>query len=127
MRAPPEPRTFRITRADLAAYAEASGDHNPIHRDDEVARSVGLPGVIAHGMFTLALVARYLAESGVASEDVLELGGKFTKPVPVPPEGTEVQIAATRRGDDDRHLVVEVTAQGERVFGPRGVRVSLRG
>ena len=51
-----EPKTFTITRADLVAYADASGDHNPIHQDDDVARSVGLPGVIAHGMYTLALV-----------------------------------------------------------------------
>ena len=53
-----EPRTFRVTRADLVAYANASGDQNPIHQDEEVARSVGLPGVIAHGMFTMALVGQ---------------------------------------------------------------------
>ena len=51
-------QTFTITRADLVRYAEASGDHNPIHQDEEVARSVGLPGVIAHGMYTMALAAR---------------------------------------------------------------------
>jgi len=50
-----ETRTFTVTRADLVAYADASGDHNPIHQDEDVARSVGLPGVIAHGMYTLAL------------------------------------------------------------------------
>ncbi|MGB0101289.1 MAG: MaoC/PaaZ C-terminal domain-containing protein, partial [Nocardioides sp.] len=51
-------RTFTITRADLVRYAEASGDHNPIHQDEAVALSVGLPGVIAHGMYTMALAAR---------------------------------------------------------------------
>ena len=57
-----EPKSFTVTRADLVAYADASGDHNPIHQDEEVARSVGLPGVIAHGMYTLALVGRAVAE-----------------------------------------------------------------
>ena len=56
------PKTFTVTRADLVAYADASGDQNPIHQDEEVARSVGLPGVIAHGMYTLALVGRAVAE-----------------------------------------------------------------
>ena len=56
-----EPLTFTVTRADLVAYAEASGDHNPIHQDEEVARSVGLPGVIAHGMYTLALVVAMMS------------------------------------------------------------------
>src|SRR5438034_925599 len=51
-------RTFRITRTDLVRYAGASGDYNPIHWSDRVATSVGLPGVIAHGMYTMALVAR---------------------------------------------------------------------
>lgn len=46
----------------IAAYAEASGDHNPIHLDDEVARSVGLPGVIAHGMLQMGLLARVAGE-----------------------------------------------------------------
>ena len=87
-----ETRTYSVTRADLVAYAAASGDHNPIHQDEEIARSVGLPGVIAHGMFTLALVARYLGECGVATGDVSELGGKFVKPVVVPAEGAEVTM-----------------------------------
>ena len=55
-------RTFLVTRADLVAYANASGDQNPIHQDEQVARSVGLPGVIAHGMFTMALVGRAVEE-----------------------------------------------------------------
>ncbi len=55
-----EPQTFTIRRADLVRYAGASGDFNPIHWSDRVAKSVGLPGVIAHGMFTMALAARAL-------------------------------------------------------------------
>ena len=53
-------QTYTVTRADLVRYAGASGDFNPIHWSDRVATSVGLPGVIAHGMYTLALAARAL-------------------------------------------------------------------
>ncbi len=127
-----EPRTYRITRADLVAYAAASGDHNPIHQDEDLARSVGLPGVIAHGMFTLALVGRYLAECGVAQDDVLELGGKFVKPVVVPADGVEVSMSAVRRtsGDPDATgsvISVAVRCDDASVFGPRGAQARLRG
>ena len=67
---------------------------NPIHQDPEVARSVGLPDVIAHGMFTLALAARYVDELLGEPGRIAELGAKFTKPVVVPEDGTEVD----RRG-----------------------------
>ena len=122
-----ETRTYAVARADLVAYAAASGDHNPIHQDEEVARSVGLPGVIAHGMFTLALVARYLGECGVATEDVAELGGKFVKPVVVPAEGAEVTMTGSARIDGDATVVaVEVLCEGAKVFGPRGAQARLR-
>jgi hypothetical protein len=58
-----ETQRYDVTRADLVAYAGASGDHNPIHQDEAVATAVGLPGVIAHGMFTLALAARAVGTS----------------------------------------------------------------
>ena len=96
------PTTYAVTRADLVAYAEASGDHNPIHQDPEVARSVGLPDVIAHGMFTLALAARYVDEQLGEPGRIAELGAKFTRPVVVPPDGTEVRIAGEWR--DERTL-----------------------
>jgi acyl dehydratase len=123
-----EPRSYRVTRADLVAYAEASGDHNPIHQDEEIARSVGLPGVITHGMFTLALVARYLHECGVAHADVVELGGKFVKPVLVPIDGAEVSMSGSLRSQDDQPtVVVEVLCGDAKVFGPRGAQARLRG
>lgn len=122
------PRTFPVTRADLIAYAEASGDHNPIHQDEEVALRVGLPGVIAHGMFTLALVARYLREQGVPAEEVLEIGAKFVKPVVVPADGAEVSMSAvTQASESGTEVTVEVLCDGVRIFGPRGARVRLRG
>jgi acyl dehydratase len=57
--------THRVTfdRDQIAAYAQASGDHNPIHLDDDSARSVGLPGVIAHGMLQMGIMATVAAEA----------------------------------------------------------------
>ncbi|HVC99765.1 MAG TPA: MaoC/PaaZ C-terminal domain-containing protein [Candidatus Dormibacteraeota bacterium] len=55
-----EPFTWRVTREQIAAYAEASGDHNPIHLDDHAARAAGLPGVIAHGMLGMAQLANFV-------------------------------------------------------------------
>jgi acyl dehydratase len=108
-------RTYRITRADLVAYAEASGDHNPIHQDDAVARSVGLPGVIAHGMYTLALAARYLDEELGEPGRIAQIGAKFTRPVVVPEEGTEVVVSGELR--DDQTVLLTVTCEGEKVLG----------
>jgi acyl dehydratase len=69
----PEQR-YRVTRADLVRYAGASGDFNPIHWSDRVATSVGLPGVIAHGMYTMALAARALDNGAGTPGQVRELG-----------------------------------------------------
>ena len=82
-------KVFTVTRADLVRYAAASGDHNPIHQDEDVARSVGLPGVITHGMYTMALAARAVAEWYPAAE-LVSLGGKFTAPVVVPAAPAEI-------------------------------------
>jgi acyl dehydratase len=118
------PRTFAITRADLVAYAEAAGDPNPIHQDEEVARSVGLPGVIAHGMLTLGLVGRAVDE-WTGGAEVVELGCKFTQPVVVPAEGAaEVVVAGTVKtvADGLVTLALEVTCDGTKVLGmPRAV------
>ncbi len=117
-------RTFTVTRADLVAYAAASGDHNPIHQDEDVARSVGLPGVIAHGMYTLALVGRAVAEWTDGAE-VVDLGAKFTSPVVVPAEGgAEVRVAGTVKSVADglATLALEVTCDGQKVLGmPKAV------
>jgi acyl dehydratase len=113
-----EPRVFRVTREDLRAYAEASGDHNPIHQHDDVARSVGLPGVIAHGMFTMALAARYVEEWAGSRGQVVTIGTKFTKPVPVPAEGAEVEISGTcEQQGEERVVTLTVTCNGEQVLG----------
>ena len=73
-------QTYAVRRSDLIKYAGASGDFNPIHWSDRVATSVGLPGVIAHGMFTMALAARAVA-TWTDDAEVVEIGCKFTNPV----------------------------------------------
>ncbi|WP_232680645.1 MaoC/PaaZ C-terminal domain-containing protein [Nocardioides sp. R-C-SC26] len=118
------PRTFAVTRADLVAYAHASGDQNPIHQDEQVALAVGLPGVIAHGMLTLGLVARAVEEWTDATP-VLELGAKFTQPVVVPAEGAaEVAVTGTVKAVAEGRLTLalEVTCGGHKVLGmPKAV------
>jgi acyl dehydratase len=88
---------YAVTRADLVRYAGASGDFNPIHWSDRVAVSVGLPGVIAHGMYTLALASRAVVAWAGGADRVVELGGRFTKPVEVPDDdiGTTVRVSGT--------------------------------
>lgn len=119
-------QTYRVTRADLVRYAGASGDFNPIHWSDRVARSVGLPGVIAHGMFTMALAARALDTWAGEPGRVLELGCKFTRPVVVPDdeEGVAVQVGGTVKNltEDGVHIALEVTSGGEKILGmPKAV------
>jgi acyl dehydratase len=115
------PQTFRVTRADLVRYAGASGDFNPIHWSERFATGVGLPGVIAHGMFTMALVGRAVTAFAGAPDAVVEFSVRFSRPVPVPDtdEGTEVVVAATVKGTtDEGHLRIALTAtcQGEKVL-----------
>jgi acyl dehydratase len=117
-------QTFTITRADLVRYAGASGDHNPIHQDDSVATSVGLPGVIAHGMYTLALAARAVT-AWFPDAEVVSFGCKFTNPVVVPAEGgVELEVAGEVKATDDALTTVAltVTCDGQKVLGmPRAV------
>jgi len=117
---------YAVTRADLVRYAGASGDRNPIHWSDRVAGSVGLPGVIAHGMYTLALAARAADTWAGGPGRVSELGAKFTKPVIVPDDdtGALVQVTGTVRSVEGSTvtLALEVTCDGQRVLGlPRAV------
>src|SRR4051794_41592250 len=88
-------RGFRVTRADLVRYAGASGDFNPIHWSDRIATSVGLPGVIAHGMYTFALASRAVADWAGGGSAVVTVTGRFTRPVVVPDddEGAEITVA----------------------------------
>ncbi len=120
-----EPRTFVVRRADLVRYAGASGDFNPIHWSDRVATSVGLPGVIAHGMFTMALAARAV-DGWTGGAEVVELGCKFTNPVVVPDDddGVEVVVGGTVKAVADglATIALEVTCGELKVLGmPKAV------
>jgi acyl dehydratase len=116
------PYTFRVTRADLVRYAGASGDFNPIHWSDRVATKVGLPGVIAHGMYTMALAGQAVLGWSGDPAAVVEYSVRFTKPVVVPDddEGTEVTVSAVVKAldaDGSATLDLTVTCGGDKVLG----------
>ena len=105
------PQSFPVQRVNLVMYAGASGDFNPIHWNERFATSVGLPNVIAHGMFTMAEAARVVTDWAGDPGAVEEYGVRFTRPVVVP--------------DDGRGATVEVTAKiGAKLEGNR-VQVDL--
>lgn len=103
---------FTITRADLVRYAGASGDFNPIHWNERFARSVGLPDVIAHGMFTMASAIRVVTDWAGDPGAVVEYGVRFTRPVVVPdPGGTVLRVEGTVRAvREDGSAEVDLTA-----------------
>ena len=86
-------KSYAINRELLIAYANASGDQNPIHQDEAFAKSVGLSDVIAHGMLTMALAGKYLSDIS-GSEKVVEFSARFIKPVIVP-AGIDVSLSVT--------------------------------
>ncbi|MDQ2812386.1 MAG: MaoC family dehydratase [Actinomycetota bacterium] len=109
------PSQYQVTRRDLVRYAGASGDFNVIHWNERIAKSVGLPDVIAHGMLTMALAGRFVAEWADDPGAVTEFGVRFSSPVVVPDDdkGALVEISGVVTGKvDDGHLVtVDVTAR----------------
>jgi acyl dehydratase len=114
-------QVFRITRADLVRYAGASGDFNPIHWNERVATEVGLPNVIAHGMFTMALAARAVTEWTGDPGALVEYQVRFGRPVVVPDdgEGAELTVRGTVAAllDEGRARVdLTVTSGGEKVL-----------
>jgi acyl dehydratase len=126
-------REFRVTRTDLIRYAGASGDFNPIHWSDRVAKDVGLPTVIGHGMLTMALAARLLTDWAGDPGAVVEYGARFSRPVVVPDDADGVivtvsGVVANVRDDGlvDVELTVKVAdqkmlTQARAVVRPRGV------
>src|SRR5580698_8084188 len=88
-------KTYQLTRDSLVRYAGASGDFNPIHYRDDVARSVGLDGVLAHGMLTMGIAVQPVVEWLGARGSILDYQVRFTKPVPVDPtDGATVTVVA---------------------------------
>ena len=101
-----------MRRLDLVRYCGASGDFNVIHWNERVAPSVGLPDVIAHGMFTMAIAVRVVTDWAGDPGAVVDYGVRFTRPVPVP--------------DDDEGATVEVTARSPRCSRTSGCASTSR-
>lgn len=116
------PQTYPITRADLVRYAGASGDFNPIHWSDRTATAVGLPGVIAHGMLTMALASRAVTTwVGGDSGAIADYYVRFARPVVVPDDdtGTELTVSGVvKRVGEDGLAQIDITAvcAGEKVL-----------
>ena len=127
------PLEVRVTRADLVRYAGASGDFNPIHWSDRVATAVGLPGVIAHGMLTMALAGRLITEWAGDPGALIEYRVRFTRPVVVPDDdqGATVtftgQITGVADDPSGRIAKVLITARcdGQTVLGKAVATVRL--
>jgi len=110
------PRQYQVTRGDLVRYAGASGDFNVIHWNERVAKSVGLPNVIAHGMLTMALAGRFLTEWAGDPGAVAEFGVRFSAPVVVPDDdkGATVEVAGTVTAKlEGNRVAVDVTARSD--------------
>ncbi len=121
----------RVTRGQLVRYAGASGDFNPIHWNERVARDVGLPDVIAHGMLTMALAGRLVTDWVGDPTAVREFGVRFTRPVVVPDEDAGAEVVFTgvvgALDADTRTARVDITAmfQGQTVLGRARASVTL--
>jgi len=121
------PHTFIINRKKLVIYAEASGDHNPIHLNEKIAKSVGLENVIAHGMYTMGLAGQYVsAISG--SANVKEFSARFTKPVVVPAD-TDVELVlsatVTEVNPDSIRLEISAVCNEVKVLGMAKALIAL--
>jgi acyl dehydratase len=123
-------QVFPVTRADLVRYAGASGDFNALHWNERVATEVGLPGVIAHGMFTMALASRVVGRWVGDPGALVEYHVRFGRPVLVPDDDTggEVtvrgRVAALLEGDRAR-IDLTVTSRGEKVLSLARAIVAL--
>jgi acyl dehydratase len=124
------PLEVRVTRADLVRYAGASLDFNPIHWNDKLAGEVGLPGVIAHGMLTMALAGRFVTAWLDDPSAVVEYSARFVRPVVVPNDDVGALVELTgkvRDVRDDGTARVDVTAKfaGKAVLGKAVMVVRL--
>jgi acyl dehydratase len=110
-----ESRSYQVTRLDLVRYAGASGDFNVIHWSERIAKSVGLPNVIAHGMYTMAQAAKYVTElAGGDPGAVEEFGVRFSSMVVVPDddEGTTIEVSGTVAEQlEGNRVAVDITAR----------------
>ena len=123
-------KKYQITRDSLVRYAGASGDFNPIHYRDDVALSVGLPGVLAHGMLTMGISIQPIADWVGDSAKIVDYGVRFTKPVVVPASGyAEIEVCAKVGALDEEttRVRVDITTsfEGNTVLGKAQAWVQL--
>ncbi|MFD8610518.1 MaoC family dehydratase [Streptomyces sp. NPDC059631] len=123
-------RTFPVTRATLVQYAGASGDFNPIHWNEKFAKEVGLPDVIAHGMFTMAEAIRVVTDWAGDPGAVVQYGVRFTKPVVVlnDDKGARIDVVGKVAAKlDDNTVRIDLTAlcEGQKVLGRSQALVRL--
>ena len=124
------PLTVTFKRDDLVRYAGASGDFNSIHWSDRMAAALGLPGVIAHGMLTMASAVRVVTDWLDDPADLVEYGVRFTKPVVVPDDdkGGSVTFSAKVDKITDGLAEIDITAIAgeEKVLGRAKAVVRVR-
>ena len=123
-------QTTRVTRADLVRYAGASGDFNVIHWNERMAREVGLPDVIAHGMLTAGLAARAVTSWAGDPAAVVDYHVRFSRPVVVPDDDLGAELTVRGRVasllDDGRVRVdLTVTSGGDKVLSLARAVVAL--
>lgn len=111
------PARYPVTRLSLVRYCGASGDFNVIHWNERIARSVGLPDVIAHGMFTMAQAGRYVTDWAGDAAALVEFGVRFSAPVVVPDDdtGAEIEVSGSveEKLDGNRVALSLVARSGE--------------
>lgn len=106
-----KPWQYRVTREDLIAYANASGDQNPIHQNEEFAKQVGLPDVISHGMFTMAKIGQYVTDWAGDPAAVVRFKTRFTQMVIVPKDaGNTVTVTGKVAGKDGNRVTLDLEA-----------------
>ncbi|MBX3094531.1 MAG: MaoC family dehydratase [Cryobacterium sp.] len=123
-------REYHLTRDSLVRYAGASGDFNPIHYRDDVAQSVGLPGVLAHGMLTMGVAVQPVSDWIGDPGRVVDYQVRFTRPVVVDAtEGAVVRVLAKVGAVDEAGARIDltVTFADETVLGKAQVRVTAEG
>jgi acyl dehydratase len=107
------PLTKRVTVEQIRQYAEASGDRNPIHLDETFARSAGLPGVIAHGMLTMAFANQMVTDWLGDRSWLKSLQGRFAGMV-LPGDDVTCSGSVASRDDETRRLVINLVVTNQR-------------
>ena len=121
---------YLLTRDTLVRYAGASGDFNPIHYRDDVATSVGLPGVLAHGMLTMGIAVQTTVDWAGDPSHIVDYQTRFTRPIVVDPASGAAITVAGKVGVVDAEggevrVDLTVTFNDETVLGKAQVRVRL--